>query len=30
LAAVTYFLICFTLSRIVRRIQQKVAIIRWV
>jgi glutamate/aspartate transport system permease protein len=28
LAAVTYFLICFTLSRIVRRIQQKVAIIR--
>ncbi len=30
LAAVTYFLICFTLSRIVRKIQQKVAIIRWV
>ena len=30
LAAVTYFLICFTLSRIVRRIQQNVAIIRWV
>lgn len=28
LAAVTYFLICFTLSRIVRKIQQKVAIIR--
>ena len=28
LAADTYFLICFTLSRIVRRIQQKVAIIR--
>jgi glutamate/aspartate transport system permease protein len=28
LAAVTYFLICFALSRIVRRIQQKVAIIR--
>ena len=28
LAAGTYFLICFTLSRIVRRIQQKVAIIR--
>jgi glutamate/aspartate transport system permease protein len=28
LAAVTYFLICFTLSRIVRGIQQKVAIIR--
>ena len=28
LAAVTYFLICFTLSRIVLRIQQKVAIIR--
>ncbi len=28
LAAVTYFLICFTLSRIVRRIQQKVTIIR--
>ena len=28
LAAVTYFSICFTLSRIVRRIQQKVAIIR--
>jgi glutamate/aspartate transport system permease protein len=28
LAAVTYFLICFTLSRIARRIQQKVAIIR--
>lgn len=28
LAAITYFLICFTLSRIVRRIQQKVAIIR--
>jgi glutamate/aspartate transport system permease protein len=28
LAAVTYFLICFTLSRIVRRIQQKFAIIR--
>ena len=28
LAAVTYFLICLTLSRIVRRIQQKVAIIR--
>ena len=30
LATVTYFLICFTLSRIVRRIQQKVTIIRWV
>lgn len=29
LAAVTYFLICFTLSRIVLRIQKKVAIIRW-
>jgi glutamate/aspartate transport system permease protein len=28
LAAVTYFLICFTLSRIVKRIQEKVAIIR--
>lgn len=28
LAAVTYFLICFTLSRIVLRIQKKVAIIR--
>ena len=28
LAAVTYFLICFTLSRIVRRIQEKVAIVR--
>ena len=28
LAAVTYFLICFTLSRIVRKIQEKVAIIR--
>ena len=28
LAAVTYFLICFTLSRIVKRIQEKVAIVR--
>ena len=28
LAAVTYFLICFTLSRIVKKIQEKVAIIR--
>jgi glutamate/aspartate transport system permease protein len=28
LAAVTYFLICFGLSRIVKRIQEKVAIIR--
>jgi glutamate/aspartate transport system permease protein len=28
LAAVTYFLICFTLSRIVKRIQDKVAIVR--
>jgi glutamate/aspartate transport system permease protein len=28
LAAVTYFLICFTLSRIVKHIQEKVAIIR--
>ena len=28
LAAVTYFLICFKLSRIVKRIQEKVAIIR--
>jgi glutamate/aspartate transport system permease protein len=28
LAAVTYFLICFTLSRIIKRIQEKVAIIR--
>jgi glutamate/aspartate transport system permease protein len=28
LAAVTYFLICFSLSRIVKRIQEKVAIIR--
>ena len=28
LAAVTYFLICFTLSRIVKSIQEKVAIIR--
>ncbi|WP_108507683.1 amino acid ABC transporter permease [Polynucleobacter acidiphobus] len=28
LAALTYFLICFTLSRIVKRIQEKVAIVR--
>jgi glutamate/aspartate transport system permease protein len=28
LAAVTYFLICFTLSRIVKRIQEKVVIVR--
>ena len=28
LAAVTYFLICFSLSRIVKRIQEKVAIVR--
>ena len=28
LAAVTYFLICFTLSRMVKRIQEKVAIVR--
>ncbi len=28
LAAVTYFLICFTLSRIVKRIQEKIAIVR--
>lgn len=28
LAAVTYFLICFTLSKVVRRIQAKVAIVR--
>ena len=28
LAAVTYFLICFTLSRIVKRIQENVAIVR--
>ncbi len=28
LAAMTYFLICFTLSRIVKRIQEKVAIVR--
>lgn len=28
LAAVTYFFICFTLSRIVKRIQEKVAIVR--
>jgi glutamate/aspartate transport system permease protein len=28
LAAVAYFLICFTLSRIVKRIQEKVAIVR--
>ena len=28
LAAVTYFLICFTLSRVVKRIQEKVAIVR--
>jgi len=28
LAAITYFLICFTLSRIAKRIQNKLAIIR--
>jgi glutamate/aspartate transport system permease protein len=28
LAAVVYFLICFSLSRVVRKIQSKVAIIR--
>jgi glutamate/aspartate transport system permease protein len=28
LAAITYFLICFTLSKVVRRIQAKVAIVR--
>jgi hypothetical protein len=29
LAAVTYFIICFSLSKLVRKIQTKVAIIRW-
>jgi glutamate/aspartate transport system permease protein len=28
LAAVTYFVICFSLSKLVRKIQAKVAIIR--